>query len=330
MADQPSGLEHVRLRPAMYVGNTGFWGFINYVVCAYRVLIHWGATTIHFARADGKFVVSSNAKFPAEPDDFNPFEETSKSDDRRHVHACFDALVINALSSEFIVTDGRSTYAYRRGVRIEQSRQDGAATGLTLRFAPDDEIFTVTGVAPAIMQSYLHRMSFLFPRIRFSLETSDGRIEYSSPGGMADLFRSIAAPYQLLHEPIRLTGTDDDFEMDLVFALHSWSEEMTWTFANAGRAADGGTHDEGLRAALQTFSRQATGKKANQSGPGFLAVMSFRYPKVRYEGCIKGKIANEELEGKTRDLIGKLLKSIDRTQLVHLKSMTRFQIADFW
>jgi DNA gyrase/topoisomerase IV subunit B len=330
MTQELSGLEHIRLRPAMYVGNTGFWGFVNYVVSAYRATIHWGATTIDFAVDDGQFVLSSDARLPADLDAFNPLEGFSKSDDVRQVHACLDALLINALSKELVVTDGRRTYAYRRGVRIEYSRQDGAATGLTLRFAPDDEIFSVTSVSPAIMQSYLHRMSFLFPHIRFSLETGAGRLEYSSPGGMADLFRSIAAPYQLLHEPIRLTGNDDDFEMDLVFALHSWSEEVTWTFANAGRAADGGTHDEGLRAALRAFSRQATGKKAKQSGPGFLAVMSFRYPQVRYEGCIKGKIGSPELKAKTRDLIEKLLSSIDRAPPAHLEGLTTFQFADFW
>jgi DNA gyrase/topoisomerase IV subunit B len=330
MADELSDLEQVRRRPTMYVGSTSFWGFVNYVVCAYRFLIHAGATTIHIAADGGKLVLSSDATLAMNTDEFSPFEAILKSDDRRQVHASIDAFIVNALSKELTVLNGNWSYAYERGKRIRQTRENEACAGLTLRFVPDDEIFSVLGVATAILHSYLLRMSFLFPNVRFSLGAGDDRIEYSSPGGMADLFHSISAPYQLLHEPIRLTGNDGDFEMDLVFALHSWSEERMWTFANGGRTADGGTHETGLRDAIRTFTRRMTAAKSVLGGPGFLAVMSFRYPQVQFEGCIKGKIANPELKEKTQALIRTLLKGADLTHLAYLKEMTRFQMADFW
>ena len=325
MTNKLSDLEHVRQCPAMYVGSTEFWGFLNYVVCAYRLLIHWGATRIDLT-GNGTLTLSSDATIPADLAGDNPFESISKN----HNHVDLDAFIINALSRKLVVFDPDTAYTYDRGRRVGNSAPAAKSTGATLQFAPDDTIFSVTDVESAVLQSYLHRMSYLYPQIRFSLDTEDGNVSFSSPCGIADMFKSISAPYQLLHEPICVSGNDDEFEMDLVFAFHSWTEKLTWTFANAGRAADGGTHDIGLRSALEAFTRKVIANDDRHNRPGYLAIMSFKYPTVQFEGCIKGEIGNAELEAITRDLVGKLLRTIEMKGLPHLKDMSRFKFADFW
>lgn len=326
MTDELSDLEHVRQRPGMYVGSTEFWGFINYVVCAYRLLIHWGATRIDFTGRD-TLTLSSDGMLPSDLDAANPFESISKNLNNVDV----DAFILNALSKRLVVFDGNDAgYAYERGIRIPNTKLAVASNDVTLQFIPDDDVFSVTNVQPAIIHSYLHRMSYLYPHIRFSFATDDDTFVYSSPDGIGKMFDDISGPYQLLHAPIRVSGQDAEFQMELVFAFHSWTEKMTWTFANAGRAADGGTHDVGLRSALEAFSNEVIANDDVHHRPGYLAIMSFKYPSVQFAGCIKGEIDNVELEATTRNLVGKLLRTVDTASLTHLKDMSRFKFADFW
>lgn len=283
-----------------------------------------GATRIELTQ-DTAFTLYSDATLPLDLDTNNPFESISTN--FNHVDAC----ILNALSKRLDIynADGVA-YAYELGKRVTSSSEHLASIGVTLHFIPDDDIFSVTDLQPAVVSSYLHRMSYLYPRIQFSVIADDYKSVYSRPGGIAEMFKGVSAPYQLLHEPIHVSGKDGDFEMELVFAFHSWSEEMTWTFANYGRAADGGTHDDGLRAALDDFASEVIGNDDRHNRPGYLAILSFQYPNVQFAGCIKSKIGNIELEAKTYNLVGKLLSSIDVVGLAHLKSMSRFQSADFW
>lgn len=317
-------LEHVRKRPGLYVGSTGFWGFINYVVCAYRLLIHWGATRIELTLGT-VLTLSSDATLPSDLDTKNPFESISKN--YNHV----DAFILNALSKRLDIHDADGfAYAYELGKRVPSSSEHMTSSGATIQFIPDDGIFSVTDIQPAVVCSYLHRMSYLYPRIQFSIVADDYKWVYSHPCGIAKMFDGVSAPYQLLHEPIHVSGKDGDFELELVFAFHSWSEKMTWTFANYGRAADGGTHDVGLRSALDDFADKVIANDDVYDRPGYLAILSFKYPNVQFEGCIKGEIGNVELETKTHNLVGKLLSLVDVAGLTHLKDMSRFQFADFW
>ena len=162
MADELT-VEHIRKRPEMCVGSTEFWGFINYLVCAYRLLIQWGATRIELTQ-DTAFTLYSDATLPLDLDTNNPFESISTN--FNHVDAC----ILNALSKRLDIynADGVA-YAYELGKRVTSSSEHLASIGATLHFIPDDDIFSVTDIQPAVIRSYLHRMSYLYPRIQFSV-----------------------------------------------------------------------------------------------------------------------------------------------------------------
>jgi len=61
-----SGVEAVRIRPGMYVGSTGFFGFINYLVCPVALLLGQRATRIAVKPAEGKFEMESDVALPIE------------------------------------------------------------------------------------------------------------------------------------------------------------------------------------------------------------------------------------------------------------------------
>jgi DNA gyrase/topoisomerase IV subunit B len=331
-----STIEAIRKRPAMYVGSTAFFGFINYLVCPIALLLGQRPTRIAVSADDGGFVVESDVALDIEETSsgrLSPFEEISALGLGRG----FDGSVLNALSDTLTVEvqqEGRTqTLAFRRGIR-DSRRATTCRSGeptTTLRFAPDTSIFTVTSLSPAIFRSYLRRLSFLHQGVRFSIAYGDEKQEFYAERGIVDLFAAVTAPYQLLHEPIHFVTEDGPLRLEAVLAYHSWKENGVWCFINNGRAVEGGTHEKGLDDALDQLYREFRSPKAHRNG--VIGIMSIRYPAAVWEGCIKARIGNPELRGMVCKLVVQgvaqwLQSRPDVTeQLRHLET---FQFPEAW
>ena len=334
-----STIEAVRKRPGMYVGSTAFFGFINYLVYPIALLLRHRPTRIAITSGDGWFEVESDVAVLIEETSsgrFAPFEEISNLGQGHN----YEGTVLNALSERLTVEVQQehrtTTLTFRHGTRESHHAATGPSNGLktTLRFVPDTSIFTVTDISPAIFQSYLRRLSFLHQGVRFSIAFGEETQEFYAERGIVDLFASVTAPYQLLHEPIHLVAEDGPLHLEAVFAYHSWKENDLWCFINNGRAVEGGTHEKGLHDALdQLYRRFKLPKSPKAHRNGVVGIMSIQYPDAVWEGCIKAKIGNPELRGMVCNLV---VQSAEAWLQGHaevaeqLRHLEKFQFPDAW
>lgn len=329
--EQLRPIEAVRKRPGMYVGSSGFFGLINYLVCPFNLYLAAGAKRISASVSDGGFRIDSDVAIQvADAGDglLRPFETPSISG--HGLYGC----ILAALSENLAVTtshDGlRRTLAYSRGGLRSDVEQAGDESNFTsFVFSPDPTIFTVLDLSPSVLDSYLRRMSYLHPKVRFQFGVGKDLTDYHSENGLPDLFRAITSQYQILHSPIHFRASDGDLHLELVFAYQSWTGSVLWSFVNGGRAAEGGTHEVGLTKALAKFPKMA----GFECSAGTLALMSIYYPGVTYEGCVKEKVSTSELIERVDHLVTEQLElwiSRNSPECEFLRTIERFQFANIW
>ena len=304
-------IESIRKRPQMYVGNIDFFGIIHYMVCPVALLLSHRPSRISVTAENGEFAVESD--FPL------PIVETPNGEllsflthDVKDEVTSYEGIVLNALSERLIVEiqheKRRETLSFHRGVfesRHLDSKVDGPVC-TTLRFVPDSSILTLSNLSPAIFKSYLRRLSYLHGGVRFSLQLGDESHEYHAARGIVDLFDQVAAPYQILHEPIHFRAEDGTLKLEGILAFHSWKENRLLCFINHGRAAEGGTHEEGLADALvQLQETYLSARPQAHRRNGVLAILFMQYPKVIWSGCIKAHVSNPELREMVSGLVVK-------------------------
>jgi len=330
-----SFIESIRKRPAMYVGSTGIFGFINYLVCPIALLLANGAKRIDVTIDDG-FEVSSDAQFTLDREDGRivTFEEMLPTTGDGHN---LEAPILTALSQELYVSVKTGTtneeLRYSQGALVshKSSNVEDATSGTTLRFKPDNTIFEITEISLFAFESYFRRLSFLHCGVRFSIITPSERKEFFQKNGIVDLFVAISSPYQLMHEPIHVIGQEGRLTLELVMAHHSWSEDHLMCFINHGRAVEAGTHEQGLKQGLKRLKKKLGLRE--KSGNGVLALASLRYLDAVWEGCIKERVANLELRPMvSRLVVNEVTKWLAKHPDVaeQLKYMQRFQFPDVW
>ena len=319
----------------MYVGSTALFGFINYLVCPVALLLAHGATRIDVHVEEG-FDIRSDAVIPIERNEegrIAPFQEIRLAG-RGH---SLEATVLNALSQELSVSvstgAGVEELRFSRGVLTSERTTETpeALRGTTLRFQPDVTIFTVTNVSQTAFASYLRRLSYLHEGVRFTLTVSGDRQEYFAFDGITDLFTALAAPYQLMHEPMRIAAHEGGLDLQIILAYHSWKENHLWCFINNGRAVDGGTHEKGLVQALKRLKQKLELPPNFQNG--VVAVAFMRYPGAVWEGCIKARIGNPELKPMvSRLVVNEVMKWLNNHPDVEaqVRKLETFHFPEVW
>jgi DNA gyrase/topoisomerase IV subunit B len=333
-----SPIESVRKRVSMYIGNTDFIGFLQYLVCPVALLLKNGPTRVAVAVVDGGFVIESDAATTIEPTsggDLVPFESASKGGPGHG----FDGVILAALSERLTVEIRREGWteslSFRRGVRESHRHEEidgigGQTTKLTLQ--PDLSVFSSTNLSLEVFKSYLRRLSYLHRGVRFSVAVGGETLEYHAERGIVDLFDCMSASFQILHEPIHFVAEDGELRMEVIFAYQSWTERALHCFINNGRAVEGGTHEKGLGDALNAVHRQYLPTQKRPYGNGVVGVVSIRYPGAVWEGCIKSRIWNPELRGMVKRLfaqgVAEWLQS--RPDVAEqLRTIQTFQFPDF-
>jgi DNA gyrase subunit B len=241
--------------------------------------------------------------------------------------------VVNALSGRLEVEVRRDGYvwsqAYERGdtvtelVRGEQT----AATGTTTTFWADESIFETTDWDFETLSRRLQETAFLNRGLRISLtderpqkiseddEDADpaaggslvGKarvVVYEYPGGIADFVRYLNAPKEPVHNSvIEFADETDGMSLEIAMQWNASYTESVHTFANVINTAEGGTHEEGFRAALTSVvNRYARDQKllkekeANLTGEdvreGLTAIVSIKLAEPQFEGQTKTKLGN--------------------------------------
>ncbi len=228
--------------------------------------------------------------------------------------------MVNALSARLEVEIRRDGYIWRQSYRVGQPTgtlaRDAATsdTGTTITFWPDDSVFETTAWSFETLSRRLQEMAFLNRGLRISL--TDERpdhingeprtVTYRYDGGIADFVRYLNASKDPVHgSVIEFAEDGDGIAVEIAMQWSSSYSESVHTFANTINTAEGGTHEEGFRAALTSIvNRYAREQKLlrekdeNLSGEdvreGLTAIVSIKLAEPQFEGQTKTKLGNTE------------------------------------
>jgi DNA gyrase subunit B len=332
------GLEAVRKRPGMYIGSTGLRGLHHLV---YEVVdnavdeaLAGYCTRIDITlTADGGVRVVDDGR--GIPVDEHPVEHRSALEvvmTQLHAGGKFGGdsyavsgglhgvgvSVVNALSKrlevEVVRDGGRYRQSYERGLPTAPLERVGKARGhgSTVSFWPDPDIFEETEFRFETLANRMREMAFLSAGLRITLtdERGEGKSEvYEYAGGIRDFVAHINATKEPVHpQIIYFEGQANSHYAEVAMQWNSSYNDAVSTFANTINTHEGGTHEEGFRAALtSTINRYARAsgllkeKDPNLSGDdvreGLTAIVSVKLREPQFEGQTKTKLGNTDVKG---------------------------------
>jgi DNA gyrase subunit B len=179
--------------------------------------------------------------------------------------------VVNALSEYLkleIRRDGKVWHQeYRKGEPQAPLRPLGPSkrTGTKVTFRPDRKVFTFINVTAEVLAQRLRELSFLNPglAIQFQDERSARTERYEYKGGISEFITYLNRNKAVLHpEPILLEGTQDGVEVSVAVQWNDSYQEIVYCYTNNIHNRDGGTHLTGLRSGL-TRTLNSYGQGAN-------------------------------------------------------------------
>jgi DNA gyrase subunit B len=362
------GLEAVRKRPGMYIGSTGERGLHHLV---YEIVdnsvdeaLAGHCTLIDITiLADGGVRVIDNGR--GIPVDMHPTEKKSTVEvvlTILHAGGKFGgggyavsgglhgvgSSVVNALSTTLEVDVRRQGNVYSQrfhdGVP-EKPLAKGAATdetGTTITFWPNAEIFETTHFDYETLRTRFQQMAFLNKGLQIDLkdERGDRRSDsFRYERGLMDYveFLNSAKKIEVIHpDIIGLESEDSARTISLELAMqwtNSYSESIH-TYANTINTHEGGTHEEGFRAALTTLINKYARDKGllkdkdeNLSGDdvreGLTAVISVKLAEPQFEGQTKTKLGNTEAKSFVQKAVGDKLGDWFDSHPVEAKEIIR-------
>jgi DNA gyrase subunit B len=340
------GLEAVRKRPSMYIGNVDVEGLhhlvyevvdnsIDEAMAGYCNNIH---VIIH---PDNSVSVEDNGR--GIPVGIHKTEKVPALEvvmTRLHAGGKFDKYsykvsgglhgvgvsVVNALSVSLeveIFSEGRIYYqTYERGHKSCELTVTGKTRkiGTRVRFTPDPEIFKTVDFSREILSRRLRELAFLNKGIRILLEDerTDTKDEFLYKGGIRSFVEFLNKRHTGLHKPIVIEGIKNDVQIDVAIQYNDTYTEKIFSFANNINTAEGGFHLIGFKAGLtRTINLYATNgnlpknMKAKISGDdvreGLAAIISVRIPDPQFEGQTKTKLGNSEVKGLVESLVNEKL-----------------------
>ena len=332
------GLEAVRKRPGMYIGSTGPRGLHHLV---YEVVdnavdeaLAGYCTRIDITlTADGGVRVVDDGR--GIPVDEHPVEHRSALEvvmTTLHAGGKFGGdsyavsgglhgvgvSVVNALSKrldvEVVRDGGRYRQSYERGLPTAPLERVGKARGhgSTVSFWPDPDIFEEIDFRFETLSNRMREMAFLNAGLRITLtdERDEAKSEvYEYAGGIRDFVAHINASKEPVHpQIIYFEGKANSHFVEVAMQWNSSYNDAVSTFANTINTHEGGTHEEGFRAALTTtinrFARNSAllkEKDPNLSGDdvreGLTAIVSVKLREPQFEGQTKTKLGNTDIKG---------------------------------
>jgi len=337
------GLEAVRKRPAMYIGDTGVRGLHH---CVYEVVdnsvdeaLAGYCTHIHVAlHADGSVSVNDDGR--GIPVDMHATEKKPAVEvvlTTLHAGGKFDhdsykvsgglhgvgVSCVNALSEWFEVEvrrDGEVHHMrFERGMPASKLETIGKTkgTGTKVTFFPDKQIFQTTDFSWDTLTARLREIAFLNKglEIRLTQEEPEREEVFKYDGGISEFVEHLNKAKNALHpKVIYIEKERDGVTVEIAMQYTDAYSESVFSFANNINTIEGGTHLSGFRAAMtRTVNQYARANKlikddkVAMSGDdireGLTAVVSAKVPDPQFEGQTKTKLGNSEVQGIVESII---------------------------
>jgi DNA gyrase subunit B len=341
------GLEAVRKRPGMYIGDTaerGLHHLVSEIVDnSVDEALAGHCTEINVViLSDDRISVEDNGRgIPVGP------HPTEKRDTLEVVHTVlhaggkFDrgaykvsgglhgvgASVVNALSTQFEVEVRKNgtiyfqDYAAGAPQHPVETRGETKTSGTKTTFSPDPTIFKEIVFKHEIIARYLREMAYLNAGLKIRLK--DDRIgkeeEFHYEGGIAEFVESVSKGSVALHDVFFFKGMREGIDVEVALQWTDAFHETIYAYANNIHTVEGGTHLSGLKSALtRTLNSYATKNnlfaknkdlrlEGDDTREGLVAVVSVKIPEPQFEGQTKTKLGNSEVEGLVSGLVNEKL-----------------------
>lgn len=331
------GLEAVRKRPAMYIGDLSTRGLHHLV---YEVidnsideaLAGWCDKIDVIIHTDNSITVTDNGR--GIPTDLHEKENRSALEvvmTVLHAGGKFDkgsykvsgglhgvgVSCVNALSNVLVATiyrDGKIfRQEYRKGVPQNDVEVIGTTelTGTRITFIPDDTIFTITTYEYSILASRLRELAFLNKGLTLTLtdeRTTDEEGNYPSESffserGLADFIHYLDVTREpLMPDPISIEGEKNNIPIEIAMQYNTSFSENLHSYVNNISTHEGGTHLAGFRRGLTRTLKSYADKS------GMLSKLKFDINGDDFrEGLtaiISIKVAEPQFEGQTKTKLG--------------------------
>ena len=324
------GLEAVRKRPGMYIGDTNINGLHHMI---YEVVDnsideamagHCDTIDIELT-TDGSAIITDNGR--GIPVDIHPTENISAATvvlTVLHAGGKFDkdtykvsgglhgvgVSVVNALSKKLVLNIKRDGKLHRQEFAAGIPQTDleiiktTNRTGTSVEFWPDETIFEVTQFDRDILAKRFKELAYLNPKITINFKDQrDGFKEsYHFEGGL-ESFVTDMNKSNPVSKAVSFSGGEDDVIVDFALLYNETYSENLLSFVNNIKTPDGGTHEAGFRAGLTraitnyiAANASAREKDTKITGDdireGLIAVVSVKVPEPQFEGQIKGKLGS--------------------------------------
>ena len=340
------GLEAVRKRPAMYIGDTGKKGLhhlvyevvdnsIDEVMGGYcdriDLVIHTDESIT--VKDNGRGIptgMHAKEKKPAVEVVMTTLHAGGKFDHRVYkvsggLHGV-GVSVVNALSEWMKVEvkrDGKlHNQEYHRGKTKTKLKTFGKTqtTGTSVTFRPDEEIFQETNIfSYDTLSNRLRELAFLNKGVKITLtdERTDKQAEFFYKGGIVSFVEYMNQKKNPLHKKIiYLEKEKDAVRIEVAMQYNEGYVENIYSFVNNIPTTEGGTHLTGFKSAL-TRSLKSYAKSrgiikdealsGDDAREGLTSVISVKIPNPQFEGQTKTKLGNSEVEGIVEAAVNDLL-----------------------
>jgi DNA gyrase subunit B len=335
------GLEAVRKRPGMYIGSTGerglhhmVWEVVDNAVDE-ALAGHCDRVEVTLLSDGGVRVTDNGRGMPVDMHQTQKKPAVEVILTVLHAGGKFDGKayavsgglhgvgvsVVNALSHRLevlIKKDGFTwfqPYADQKPAAKLAKGEATRETGTSLTFWADPNIFETTEYSFETISRRMQEMAFLNRNLTMALrdERPTAQVEgvpkevtYCYPGGIEDFVRHLNASKEPIHRSVvAYAGKGDGIDVEVAMQWNQSYSESVYTFANTINTHEGGTHEEGFRAALTTVvNKYARDKKLlkdkddNLTGDdireGLAAIVSIKIAEPQFEGQTKTKLGNTE------------------------------------
>jgi len=341
------GLDAVRKRPSMYIGNTGKEGLHHLVyevvdnsvdeclvgICTHiKIIVH----------KDNSVTVEDNGR--GIPLEVIPQYKKSALEivmTKLHAGGKFDKKaymisgglhgvgisVVNALSKKLNVQVKRDGRIYEQNYEngghpksnlnvIGKNNKD--ETGTTITFWPDPEIFSVIEYDFNTLSTRMRELAFLNAGLKIILkdERKNKQEEFFYSGGLVEFVKWLNKNKESLHKPIYFKKQTDSTSVEISIQYNDSYQENIFGFVNTINTVEGGSHISGFKTALTRIindyaKKQNIIKQGNLTGDdvreGLTAIVSIKIPEPQFEGQTKTKLGNSEVKGYVDSIVSSAL-----------------------
>ncbi len=332
------GLEAVRMRPAMYIGDVGTRGLhhlVNEVVdnsIDEALGGHCSKIDVEITSDGGISIIDNGRGIPVDihKEENKPGVEIAMT--ILHAGGKFDkenykvsgglhgvgVSCVNALSSKMITEVYKNKKHYRiefeKGITVKQLEVvgDTELKGTRQTFFPDPEIFETVEFNFETIAHRLRVLAFLNKGLLITLKESrdackneDGSfpyMEFQYEGGLAEFVKYIDENKKSICEPILIEKTTDDYPLEVALSWNDTYRDNIESYVNNIHTVEGGTHEEGFKSALtRVINKYAVDSKIFKNEKMKLSGSDVR---EGLTAVISIKVMEPQFEGQTKTKLG--------------------------